>query len=57
MKTELSKWSLNAKKWREENGCTSQKWKMYTENRKNIMLVMVTISYFTGVGIGILCPY
>lgn len=56
MKTKLSPWTMNTKKWREENGCTTPEWKMYIENRKHTGIMIMTIVYLTGIFVGLLCP-
>jgi len=51
MKTKLSKFTLNAKKWRVENGCTTPEWIMYVKNRETIQTAMCIISCVWGAAI------
>lgn len=50
MKSKLSPWTLNAKKWREENGYITPEWEMYAMNRSNAAMYL----YFLGAAVGVL---
>ncbi|MCK5138222.1 MAG: hypothetical protein KAQ85_00130 [Thermodesulfovibrionia bacterium] len=54
MKTKLGPWTVNAKKWREENGYTTPEWMMYVENRNVSSVVLATITCILGVVLGAL---
>ncbi len=51
MVTKLGKWTLDTKKWQEENKLTSPEWVMFVQNRKN-MIYAVAMLYFT---LGMIC--
>lgn len=51
MTTKLGKWTLNSRKWREENGLTTPEWVMFVENRQYTSLIM-NMAFF---GLGIIC--
>lgn len=54
MGTELSKWTRNTKKWREENGYTTPGWKMYVENRNTMVVGVAIVCFFYGIAVGFL---
>jgi len=51
MTTKLGKWTLNTRKWREENGLTTPEWDMFVQNR-NRMSSVIALLYFT---FGMIC--
>lgn len=48
MKTKLSQWELDAKKWREENGYITPEWMIYVKNRSNILITACVMSFIYG---------
>ena len=48
MVTDLPRWQLNAKKWREENGFTGEEWQMYVDNRQYTGLFIGLLMYVLG---------
>jgi len=51
MVTKLGKWTLNTRKWKEENGLTTPEWEMFVENERYTALIS-DLAFF---GLGILC--
>ena len=51
MKSKLSPWTLNAKKWREENGYTTPEWEMYVQNRANVLVFTALYGLLIGMAI------
>lgn len=49
MVTKLGKWTLNTRKWREENGLTTPEWEMYVINRKMTAVLVGTLNFVLGV--------
>ena len=52
MATELSKWTFNARKWREENGFTTPEWEMYVANRAAGGTIISTVCFIIGILVG-----
>jgi len=50
MRTKLKPWTINASKWREENGYTGSEWIEY----KNNMIVKLVVSGIACYSVGIL---
>ena len=48
MVTKLGKWSLNAEKWRKENGYTTPEWEMYVNNSNRMNLIVALLGFILG---------
>ncbi|NOR84544.1 hypothetical protein GQ473_00355 [archaeon] len=57
MVTKLGKFELNTKKWRIENGLTGSEWKIFVENRGNILVVVVVLVSIAFFILGYTCPF
>ena len=53
MGTKLPKWTLNGKKWREENGYTTPEWEMYDKHMCNFSIYTYFLGLFVGVVISV----
>ena len=49
MTTKLGKWTLNTRKWREENGLTTPEWEMYVKNIRCASLISDMLFFAVGI--------